>query len=462
MMTVQKSGLKLQQIIRNLTGLFVILMLIGLMQPKKGVAQVQSAIVTADSITYALYLQQNWDKLIVEGEKALKTGVDFYYLQMRIAIAWYVKRNFRHAIVHFENALKYDQNNQIVLEYLYFAYLFAGRDYDMRRINHRLSDEVINRSKIQKNKFLHELYFEGAYGMAGDLSSQNKQGRHNQYDSIYTETWKYDQLNYLHAGAKFNIFPWLSLYQGYSRLTSDFSQEISYFQQPVETFVEKARQHEYYGNAEISPASGLKITPAWHLCWIDYDERIAYYDVMNLNLGFDTIDWKKENYTFSLSIIKDLKKFAFEASGVYSDFEMKKLKQAGLAVHFYPMGNSDLFSKTGFEYVWSDNDDYLVFNQLLGFKPTEKTWFHAEMTIGNLRDYAEKNAYVIYNAPEEINYKVEFFLLHNLNKHLDLSLRYRYMQRENQLLAYIDDDQSTMITTKYPYHTFITGLTWRL
>lgn len=459
---VEKSGSKKLGMFRKLSGLFILMMILGMFQPKKAAAQATREVIKTDSITYSLYLQKKWDAMILEGEKALKHGIDFYYLQTRMAIAWYEKRNYRHAISYFENALKYDPNNQFVLEYLYYAYLFAGRDYDMRRINTKLSDEVRNRNKMLKNKFLQEFYFEGAYGLAGDQSAGGQRRRRNQNDSIYTETWKYEQLSYFHAGAKFSIFPWLSLYQGYSRLSSDYSQEISYFQQPVETFVDKAQQDEFYGNLEISPVHGLKITPAWHYSLMAYNERRAFYDSINYTLGFDTVSWNKEHYTLFLSVKKDLANFAVEAFGNYSDFELKTLKQAGLALYFYPYGNTSLYTKTSLEYVWNNEDNYFVFNQLLGFKLAEKTWLETDITVGNLKDYAEKNAYIIYNAPEEINYKIEAFLLHNLSKHLDISFRYRYMQRENQLLTYTDENQSTIITTKYPYHTFIAGLTWRL
>lgn len=415
-----------------------------------------------DSLTYSLYLEKQWDDLIAEGEKALKNGVDFYYLQIRMAIAWYEKHNYRKAIPYFENALEYDRNNQFALEYLYFAYLLSGREYDARRINSRISDEGRPLNKIPKNKFLHQFYFEGAYGIAGNQSLGSKRGRQNQSDSIYSETWKYDQLGYFHAGARFDIFPKLNLYLGYNRLSSNFRQEVSYLKQPLEDFEDKVKQDELYGNFEIAPFSGLKITPAWHYCRADYSERNILYDSVNYTLDSDTVFWQKENLTLFLSIRKDISNFAVEAFGNYSDFELKILKQAGLAIYWYPMGNIDFYTKTSLEYVWNDEDNYYVFNQLAGFKLSGTTWLEAEFTYGTLRDYAEKNAYVIYNASEEINFKGEAILLHNLSKHLDVSLRYRYMQRENQLLTFSDGNTSSILTTTYPYHTLIAGLTWRL
>jgi len=415
-----------------------------------------------DSLTYQLYIQQQWDDLIVEGKKAIHNGVDFYYLQMRIAIAFYEKRNYRQAIRFFENALRYDPLNQVVLEYLYFSYLFSGRDYDRRRIAPNLSEEVRERNKIPKQKILEDFYLEGTVGFTGNQSLKTDNRKRISSDTIYTETWYYNNLYYLHAGATMNVLPWLTLYQGYGRLVSDYSQEVTYQKQQTDVFSSKAHENEYYGNMKIAVAKGLIITPALHYNWVKYAERFAWVDGNNQSLKFDTTDRDKENFTISLSVLKDISDFSIEAYGNYSDFELKIMKQAGLALFYYPFGNLDLYSRTGLEYVWHDLDNYLVFNQLFGFRATKKTWVEMETTVGQLKDYAEKNSYVIYNTPEEINFKIEANVLINMTKHVDLSFRYRLMQRENSYLTYTDFISISTNTTKYFSHFLIGGITWRL
>lgn len=438
------------------------ILLLCLLSPFFISAQNQTEIDRIDSLTYRLYQEQQWEELIDAGKNALRNDIDFYYLQMRIAIAFYQKRDFRQATRYFENALRFDNSNQIALEYLYFSYLFSGRDYDRRRIASNLNEEVKERNKIPKRKILEEIYLEGTMGFSGNETLKTGKQKRMNTDTIYTQTWYYDNLGYIHAGATFNIFPWLTLYQGYGRLVSDYSQEITYQKQLADVFSSKAHENEYYGNMKIAVAKGLKITPALHYNWVKYTERFAWVDGYDLSLNFDTTDRDKENFTISLSVLKDISDFSIEAYGYYSDFELKILKQTGVALYYYPFGNLDFYSRTGLEYVWHNSDNYLVFNQLIGLRATKKIWFEIEATVGQLKDYAEKNAYVIYNHPEEINFKIESGVLFTLNPHLDLSVRYRLMQRENSYLTYTDYVNTSIKKTKYFSHFLIGGITWRL
>ena len=40
-----------------------------------------------DKHTYELYQNKEWDKLIIQANKAIKAGHDFFYLRLRIGVA---------------------------------------------------------------------------------------------------------------------------------------------------------------------------------------------------------------------------------------------------------------------------------------------------------------------------------------------------------------------------------------
>ena len=69
----------------------------------KGIAQdtLNSAIVEQKS--YQLYLDKNWNELIKFGNRAINSGFDYYYLQIRIGIAYFEKKNYSLAENHFKN-----------------------------------------------------------------------------------------------------------------------------------------------------------------------------------------------------------------------------------------------------------------------------------------------------------------------------------------------------------------------
>jgi len=75
-----------------------------------------------DSLTYQAYLQKDWNKLIEIGKECINQGVQFEFLDLRMGIAYYEKKNYRKAIKYFENALADEVYPETTAEYLYYAY----------------------------------------------------------------------------------------------------------------------------------------------------------------------------------------------------------------------------------------------------------------------------------------------------------------------------------------------------
>ncbi len=59
---------------------------------------------TVDEETYRFYMNGNWKDLINSGKNALKNNIDYYYLRMRIGIAYYETKRYMQAAKHFEKA----------------------------------------------------------------------------------------------------------------------------------------------------------------------------------------------------------------------------------------------------------------------------------------------------------------------------------------------------------------------
>ncbi len=47
------------------------------------------SITYVDSITYTLYLKQDWKPIIALGKQSRAEGIDFYYLKVRMGIAYF-------------------------------------------------------------------------------------------------------------------------------------------------------------------------------------------------------------------------------------------------------------------------------------------------------------------------------------------------------------------------------------
>ena len=68
---------------------------------------------TINEKTYRLYTQEKWDSLILLDKQDVVLEVDYFYLRMRLGIAWYSTKNYRKASTHFEKALAFNQGDPV-------------------------------------------------------------------------------------------------------------------------------------------------------------------------------------------------------------------------------------------------------------------------------------------------------------------------------------------------------------
>ena len=102
---------------------------------------INSTVVEKDTYTY--YLQRDWSNLITLANKALKQNIDYYYLRVRLGIAYYNQKKYANAILHFQEARKQNSAEKLSLEYLYYALLKMER-YDEAEYLTKQFDEELN------------------------------------------------------------------------------------------------------------------------------------------------------------------------------------------------------------------------------------------------------------------------------------------------------------------------------
>jgi len=437
--------------------------MVFLFLPQSGFSQQFPVFAETYSLTFALYERQQWDELIEVGEDAIKNGIDFYYLRMRLGIARYEQHNYRHAAPHFEKALVFYPGDQLATEYLYYSFLFAGRKSDSRLIIPLLHEATKAKMGIKKSLFLEELYFEGGPAFSNISNLEENWKNPSAADTIYSSTTYFNGYNYFHGGIRLDILPYLSIYQGYGQLNATAQQNIRDFNMEYEPFERVARQDEYYGNFELSLKKGIKITGAAHFLWVEYDRRDASYDEIG-TLTFDTVANSEDDYVLSLSVLKEFTFGSLNISGTYGRLDKDTINQLGASFVYYPFGNINFYGATGMINFWDAEGYRPIFIQEIGGKIYKNLWFEGNATIGQLQNYAEKNAFVIFNAPEEINNKYEAVLIYAAPKHLEISLRYRYLVRESGTIIYtsFDKDEEPEITkSQYPFHSIIGGIKWK-
>ncbi|MDX2443854.1 MAG: tetratricopeptide repeat protein, partial [Bacteroidales bacterium] len=90
--------------------------------------QEKQQVVNYEKKTFELYNQKNWPELIKWGKKAIENGSDYFYMRMRLGIAFYERQNYHRALIHFRKAAEFNPNNPYLLEYLYYANILINRE----------------------------------------------------------------------------------------------------------------------------------------------------------------------------------------------------------------------------------------------------------------------------------------------------------------------------------------------
>ncbi|MEZ5172683.1 MAG: hypothetical protein R2850_04050 [Bacteroidia bacterium] len=118
-----------------------IVIAISFLQVTQNLAFAQVPGLPADSLSYAWYLQSNWDSLITYRDELLEaSGSDYYYLRYRIAEAFYMKGDFHRSANEFRKAVKLNTADTFALKRLAGSLFFTGRWQELSKAEKRLEN----------------------------------------------------------------------------------------------------------------------------------------------------------------------------------------------------------------------------------------------------------------------------------------------------------------------------------
>ena len=125
--------------------------------------------------TYELYQKQQWQQLILLGEKYIEQGIDFYYLRLRMGIAYYELKKYRKSAVFFQKLSQQNPEDVSLKEYLYFSYILGGRNIDAIRMQNDLPQSVKKKYSVSKTKLISGIYTETKYEFIDDYTVDSDQ-----------------------------------------------------------------------------------------------------------------------------------------------------------------------------------------------------------------------------------------------------------------------------------------------
>jgi len=434
------------------------------------VAQISEEAKQTDIQTYELYTGAKWDELIDLGNKSISSGIDFYYLRMRLGIAYYSKKNYMSAAEHFKKALVYVPKDPSAYEYLYWSFVFSGREKEARVLSSEMPEKLFLSIGARPEKVIKDFYAEGSLMYNGDYKGST-------YSGFGTDTLIYGEQkpdkNSSYISLNFNIIPWkrLSILTGYNNINITSNKKIVSIGNAPENFEVSTIQNEFYFSAGVYTGKGFTFSGILHYLNVKVNDVNAAVNTTTGGIKYTMTSNTLNNYVGLFSIEKSYNHFKFLLGNSYSNLNKAKQIQNGLTIVYFPLGNLDLYSVTDL-VVHSENkedtllnpsDKYLtrgIVKQKFGVKVADRLWIEAFYMFGNAVNYHEDNAYVVFNSVNVMNNRFGINLISPIIPNLQLSLRYQYYKQDVSELVYETSAAYKFIEKSNSFHKIIGSIKW--
>lgn len=424
-------------------------------------AQEKLTLNEVDKKTYSLWITGKWNELIDECNKSIDNGVDFFYLRLRAGIAYYRKQNYLSAIKHFEKALVYNPSDALTMEYLYYCYLFSGRESDMLALVSVMPIKLKKELRVS-NKFIYGVYTEGGYVFNSNYSNQKGKNSNTGNDIYYDQKIINDE-TYFNISLKHQLGKNLEIFHGYNNVLVSGVKRIYEQKQGQKDYDIKSTQHEYYMNANFNSGKGFNLTAALHYLRVtDEDVTINYDETIPV---IEKTQTRANDFVALLSITKYVGHFKFGIKNSFSNLNKATQFQNTAEIIFFPLGNLNLYSVTDATFFsnkeWgSEMKHFGIVDQRIGFKTFDFLWLEAGYTFGDIYNYNENDAFIVLNNTEKISNRVSLNLILPLSRHFEISLRYQYFKQENIANNYLKIKNKSINITNNINHKLIGGLKW--
>jgi len=365
----------------------------------------------ADSISTDLYNKGSWKQLISYGNNAQATGVDFPGLRLKVAFAFFITGNYKHALKEYLAVLSKDPYNETARYYAYFCCKFLNDDLQAAYHASFMDKEAVNKEGLKPYGLI-------AIGAESGVKQNNDVNRDNGFYERITVSnrlnWRF-QLDQSLAYFSQNIFRLLTDYDNDETSTRSVDQ-----------------QKEYYAKLSYSATQNLSLIGSYHYLNTRFNNTIY-----NSNLGLIGL-----KYTGTYADIQgDIN---------FGTLENKPVEQYDTKVTYYPLGNFNLYTTSRASLMHLKGGNNFIFSQAAGFKLMKNTWLESTVVLGNEDDYFDADGLYLYNAIDKTTFRCGETAFYLLNSHAQLQLSYAYEKKAD-----------TYQSLKYDENAVTLGFLWK-
>lgn len=395
-----------------------------------------------DSTTYALFLKQDWKPIIELGKKSRAEGIDFYYLKVRMGIAYFKENKMFSAIQLLEEAYALDSYNAVVQDYLYWAYRYSGLEMESRLFYTKMSKEIKAKIKLDL-PIVSDISFKVLTINNLDYNKLLQPKINSQTDYISVIPKNYQMYS---VGLSHPISKKLNLFHQFTMMPATSVQ-----QKRVESVLEnenyKAMEYRYY--ADVTVALGNR----WYL---DTYLNIISGDYDNLNTASSVSKITYNDMVFGGAITKASYFIRNSINVSTSNLNSYNQFQVGYTMSLYPLGSTTVVPFGSLQFKSQDSDSNFVFTGGLAVT-IDKISLTGFGTVGNMNNFIANNGAIIYNQPatalNELGGSFKYF-----GKNSILKVGYSFMNMEANY--YNGNFEITSKTFEFNQQNITAAITW--
>ncbi len=413
--------------------------------------------ISVDTKTYNFYEQKEWTKLIETGKESLENGIDFYYLQYRMGVAYYELKKYRKAIPFFEKLFNETPEDLVAAEYLYYSYLFSGMYEDARLFGRTLPVSLKNKFNINFERLIFNNVGAEFKYYTFDNYEASIESDENLDQRITQNLWYADLNLTTYTKGKFTLFQGFSYIRGKNKVFDSTYTDTA--------FNENIKQFQYYISGNWFISKGTNVKAAIHYVNTKLE---GINPESNIGQGYGSSGMNQLYYKTSLNGIvgfikytKSVSNFDIKATVTLSYLNSATQILPGIGVNYYPLGNTNLYIGAEFLYQFTNKDiEYTpapIVKSKIGVRLFKSVWLEPFMLYGKSRNLVDEDAFVVYNSPNTLN--------HWYGSNLNINLK------ENRLLLYFTWQKYSFTNTfqvnsfdkqvDYNMETFFGGIKFR-
>jgi tetratricopeptide (TPR) repeat protein len=435
-----------------------------------------------DSLSYVYSMNGNYNELISLAKKSFDAEIDFYYLRYRIGISYFNQKKYLLAAEHFGKALEFYPGDFYTKEYLFYCNLYLNNLDEAKQIVLKLplNSQSYYTKMLGKEKMLN---IESGY-QTTSYSNNQSANTFMGSDGVYAESDRMKSLQYYQIGVNFPISKKMKLYTGLSfvqniRERHIYSNYMSYIYDYQNAVFNKSiklkdtaqdytlSQYQFYLGSTFNLPKRFSMQVGFQNMYYSQNKLAAQSD-SSKSLFLDTLIYKYKyqinpstlnNFVTSVSLSKTFSNFNSLIGFGYANIDETSIYQVGGQLTYSPLGNYNL-NFTGGYYLSADSTKRNVgFAKVVG-RITDSWWFEVYHYQGNLKNFHESNAYVVYNISDVIKSKSGINLAYYINPNWTLNFRYDYLTRSSTYVRYLSNSQSKF-DDNYTTNSFIINLIWK-